>query len=302
MAINNNFSSSKKRLSIKGLDKIFGEEINQVINEIEHSEDIKKSAIEIDLNLIRSNPYQPRHIFDESEIVQLAQSIVKHGILQPIIVKKSLQGYEVIAGERRTRAAKKAGLKTIPAIILELNDQQMMEISLIENIQRVDLNIIEEAKAYRDLMQKLNLKQGDIALQVGKSRSHIANTMRILNLPLKLQNEVLKGNLTMGQVKPLLSLQDDHKLIMQLSQKIIDEKWNSRKVEEIVKEHQNLENKSKDKKVNVKLFSSNVYKTLEEDLIKKLSTKVSINQQKITIKFLNDKDLNRILEILGLVD
>ncbi|WP_342277610.1 ParB/RepB/Spo0J family partition protein [Spiroplasma endosymbiont of Nephrotoma flavescens] len=234
----NNKLITKKRLSVKGLDKIFGEEINDLISEIEANDEIKQNAVKISLDEIRSNPYQPRIVFADAEITQLGQSIVKHGVIQPIIVKKSINGYEVVAGERRMWACKKVGLTHIPAIIINLSDKQMMEIALIENIQRVDLNTIEEAQAYRDLMNKLNLTQGEVAMQVGKSRSHIANIMQILNLPQKIQDYVLNGQLTMGQVKPLLALQDDMELVSRLSERIFKENLTSRKVEDIVRAYQ----------------------------------------------------------------
>ncbi|WP_342189695.1 ParB/RepB/Spo0J family partition protein [Spiroplasma endosymbiont of Dilophus febrilis] len=301
----NNKLITKKRLSVKGLDKIFGEEINDLISEIEANDEIKQNAVKISLDEIRSNPYQPRIVFDDAEITQLGQSIVKHGVIQPIIVKKSINGYEVVAGERRMRACKKVGLTHIPAIIINLSDnlsdKQMMEIALIENIQRVDLNTIEEAQAYRDLMNKLNLTQGEVAMQVGKSRPHIANIMRILNLPQKIQDYVLNGQLTMGQVKPLLALQDDMELVYRLSERIFKENLTSRKVEDIVRAYQ-LQIGKKDKNdQKVGVLPKWEYAPVAEKMIKILGTKVVIDDNRIIIKFSNDKDLNRILEVLKII-
>ncbi|WP_342223935.1 ParB/RepB/Spo0J family partition protein [Spiroplasma endosymbiont of Asaphidion curtum] len=292
---------NKRTLSVKGLDKIFGEEINDLISEIETNDEIKQNAIEISLNEIRSNPYQPRIVFDDAEITQLGQSIVKHGVIQPIIVKKSINGYEVVAGERRMRACKKIGLTHIAAITINLSDKQMMEIALIENIQRVDLNTIEEAQAYRDLMNKLDLTQSEVAMQVGKSRSHIANIMRILNLPQKIQDYVLNGQLTMGQVKPLLAFQDDVELISRLSERIFKENLTSRKVEDIVRSYQlQIGKKNKNEQKTVVMPKSE-YTTVAERMIRTLGTKVVIDDNRIVIKFSNDKDLNRILAILKII-
>ncbi|WP_339024357.1 ParB/RepB/Spo0J family partition protein [Spiroplasma endosymbiont of Agriotes lineatus] len=289
---------NKRRLSAKGLDKIFGEEINDLISEIEKNDEIKQNAIEISLNEIRSNPYQPRIVFNDAEITQLGQSIVKHGVIQPIIVKKSINGYEVVAGERRMRACKKIRLTHIPAITINLSDKQMMEIALIENIQRVDLNTIEEAQAYRDLMNKLDLTQSEVAMQVGKSRSHIANIMRILNLPQKIQDYVLNGRLTMGQVKPLLAFQDDVELISRLSERIFKENLTSRKVEDIVRSYQlQISKKNKNEQKTIFMPKSE-YVTVAERMIRTLGTKVVIDDNRIVIKFSNDKDLDRILTIL----
>ncbi|WP_215826590.1 ParB/RepB/Spo0J family partition protein [Spiroplasma endosymbiont of 'Nebria riversi'] len=292
---------TKRRLSFKGLDKIFGEEINDLISEIETNDEIKQNAVEISLNEIRSNPYQPRIFFDDAEITQLGQSIVKHGLIQPIIVKKSINGYEVVAGERRMRACKKVGLTHIPAITINLSDKQMMEIALIENIQRVDLNTIEEAQAYRDLMNKLNLTQGEVAMQVGKSRSHIANIMRILNLPQKIQDYVLNGQLTMGQVKPLLALQDDMELVSRLSERIFKENLTSRKVEDIVRAYQLQIGKKDKNEQKFGVLSKWEYAPVAEKMIIILGTKVVIDDNRIIIKFSNDKDLNRILEVLKII-
>lgn len=288
----------KRRLAIKGLDKIFGEEITELINEMETSPTSREKSINIPIAEIRTNPYQPRIIFNDAEIMQLAQSIVKHGVIQPILVKKAINGYEVIVGERRLRASKKAGLNEIPAIVVDFSDRQMMEVALIENIQRVDLNTIEEAQAYRDLMNNLNLTQGEVAIQVGKSRSHVANIMRILNLPQKVQDYVLSGKLTMGQVKPLLTLQSDHALISRLSDRIFEESLTARKVEDIVRGYQLQIGK---KEQPLKQPQVNKYQEVTEKMIRKLGTKVIFDEKKFTIKFSNDKDLNRILEILQII-
>ncbi|WP_353486478.1 ParB/RepB/Spo0J family partition protein, partial [Spiroplasma phoeniceum] len=230
-------SNTKSRLSSKGLDKIFGEGINEVIKGIESNDALKETANEIVLAEIFPNPHQPRKNFNEEELTELAQSIKEYGLIQPIIVKKTNNGYYLVAGERRSRAAKLAGLTTIPAIVVDFNDQQMKEVALIENIQRVDLNSIEEANAYKDLIDLLGLTQEELAQRIGKSRSHVTNTMRLLNLPTEVQTLLLENKVTMGQVKPLISLNVDKNEFKNLINKIINLNLNARQVEELVKEY-----------------------------------------------------------------
>lgn len=176
-------AEKKKKLN-KGLDAIFGGDITSLIDDIENNTP-ESSQEKIHLDEIRPNPYQPRKVFDEQALNELALSIKEHGIFQPVILKKSVQGYEIVAGERRCRAAKIAELDEVPAIIVDFTDQQMMEIALLENIQREDLNAIEEAQAYHTMMEKLHLTQNELANRIGKSRTHITNTLRLLNLPEK---------------------------------------------------------------------------------------------------------------------
>ena len=189
-------AEKKKKLN-KGLDAIFGGDITSLIDDIEHNTP-ESSQEKIKLDEIRPNPYQPRKVFDEQALNELALSIQEHGIFQPVILKKSVQGYEIVAGERRCRAARMAHLEEVPAIIVDFSDQQMMEIALLENIQREDLNAIEEAQAYQTMMEKLKLTQNELAKRIGKSRTHITNTLRLLNLPEKIQEYVLDGSLSMG--------------------------------------------------------------------------------------------------------
>ena len=179
-------AEKKKKLN-KGLDAIFGGDITSLIDDIENNAP-ESSQEKIKLDEIRPNPYQPRKVFDEQALNELALSIKEHGIFQPVILKKSVQGYEIVAGERRCRAAKIAELDEVPAIIVDFTDQQMMEIALLENIQREDLNAIEEAQAYHTMMEKLHLTQNELANRIGKSRTHITNTLRLLNLPKKFKN------------------------------------------------------------------------------------------------------------------
>ncbi|MFX4056788.1 MAG: ParB/RepB/Spo0J family partition protein [Spiroplasma sp. hy2] len=295
-------SNTKSRLSSKGLDKIFGEGINEVIKGIESNDALKETANEIVLAEIFPNPHQPRKNFNEEELTELAQSIKEYGLIQPIIVKKTNNGYYLVAGERRSRAAKLAGLTTIPAIVVDFNDQQMKEVALIENIQRVDLNSIEEANAYKELIELLGLTQEELAQRIGKSRSHVTNTMRLLNLPTEVQILLLENKVTMGQVKPLISLNVDKNELKNIINKIINLSLNARQVEELVKEYNPkitkplIENSEKDSSKRV------VNEFLENKIMRKLGTKVVVDTDKIIIKYIGIKDLNRILELLGLID
>lgn len=209
-----------------------GANLQSVIDEIEKKAP-QMSQVEVPLKEIRPNPYQPRKHFDEEKLNELAQSIKEHGIFQPIILKQSIHGYDIVAGERRFRAASIVGLETVPAILVEFSDQQMMEIALLENIQREDLNAIEEAQAYQSMMSTLHLTQEELSKRVGKSRTHIANTLRLLKMPAKMQDFVLNGQLTMGHIKPLITI--DENKALQIAQKAIDEQLSVRAVEDIVK-------------------------------------------------------------------
>ncbi|WP_338955277.1 ParB/RepB/Spo0J family partition protein [Spiroplasma endosymbiont of Polydrusus cervinus] len=295
-------SNSKSRLSSKGLDKIFGEGINEVIKGIESNEELKATANEITLSEIFPSPHQPRKNFNKEELAELAQSIKEYGLIQPIIVKKTNNGYYLVAGERRSRAAKIAGLTTIQAIVVDFNDQQMKEVALIENIQRVDLNSIEEANAYKELIELLGLTQEELAQRIGKSRSHVTNTMRLLNLPTEIQTLLLENKVTMGQVKPLISLNIDRSELTSIINKIISLNLNARQVEDLVKEYNPkgskplLENNEKESSKRA------VNEFLENKVMRKLGTKVVIDTDKILIKYSGIKDLNRILELLGLID
>lgn len=283
----------------KGLDAIFNEtsgaDIQSMINAIEKNTP-KSEQVKVPLKEIRPNPYQPRVHFDEEKLNELAASIREHGVFQPIILKKSIQGYEIVAGERRFRAATKVGLEDIPAIIVEFTDQQMMEIALLENIQREDLNAIEEAQAYSTMMKKLNLTQEELSKRVGKSRTHIANTVRLLKMPKQLQDYVLNGTLTMGHIKPLITV-DETKALM-VAEKAIKENLSVREVEDIVKGIK-LQQARKDKP---KVEKSKEFVYVEGLLRKKYRTKIKVDENAITIKYSNTQDLNRILELMGVIE
>ena len=278
----------------KGLGAIFGEDLSDVIEEIQQGEEHRAS--EIDLSEIRPNPYQPRKVFDEAKIGELAQSIKEHGVFTPVLLRKSLTGYELIAGERRVRASRQAGLKSIPAIVMEFTEEQMMEISLLENIQREDLNAIEEAQAYQRLIERLDYTQEKLAQRVGKSREHIANTMRLLRLPQSVQQLVVENKLSMGHVRPLVTIEDEGEAY-DLAMKIAEEGLSVREVERLVKERNEKPAPKPEKK---KEDPNLIY--VEEIMQNKLQTKVKVDKKQIVIHYTGTKDLNRILELLNCIE
>ena len=287
---------SNKRLG-KGLEAIFGENVNSVLEDIQKgTTDVGGKKSELPVHEIRPNPYQPRKVFDEEKIQELAQSIREHGVFTPILVRKSLQGYELIAGERRLRACKEAKLETIPAIVLDFTEDQMMEISLLENIQRENLNAIEEAIAYQRLMDRMSYTQEKLAERVGKSREYIANILRLLKLPKSIQQMVSENQVSMGHVRPLITI-DDEGVAYDIATRIIDEGLSVRAVEKLVKESkENPKTEKKEKEKNHNL----VY--VEEIMQKKLQTKVRVEPTAITISYIDTHDLNRILELLGCIE
>ncbi|WP_221567503.1 ParB/RepB/Spo0J family partition protein [Alkalihalobacillus sp. TS-13] len=263
-------------------------------NELETEHEIQ----EIKLSEIRPNPYQPRKTFDQKAIDELKESIEMHGILQPIVVRKSIKGYEIVVGERRYRAAKESGLESIPVIIKDLNEQKMMELALIENLQREDLNPIEEGQAYASLMQELELTQEQLAHRLGKSRPHIANHLRLLQLPSLVQQLLSEKKLSMGHGRALLAVKNKSK-ISPLVQRIVKENLSVRQVEMLVqKMNENVSRETKKRKPEKNVF----VKEKEETLRERFGTSVSIKQTKqkgkIEIDFFSKDDLNRILEML----
>lgn len=260
------------------------------------------SISKIDINLIKANEDQPRKYFDEEKIVQLAQSIKEHGIIQPLVLKKVKNTYIIVAGERRWRAAKFVGVKEIPAVIMDLDDKQLLEISLIENLQREDLNPIEEALAYRRLIDEFNMTQEELGVKVGRSRTAVTNSIRLLNLDDRVQNYLIEGVITEGHGRALLGI-DDKELQYSLAQKVIDEGLNVRQTEELIRNSTKEAVKKKEKEKNVE---SNPYlNDIKYKLESYFGTKVQLtakdnNKGKIEIEYYSDEDLNRILEILNI--
>lgn len=289
--------SNTSRLG-KGLTTIFGADVSKVLDDIQNGE-VETEAQEqtkIRVDEIRPNPYQPRKVFDEQALNELSESIKEHGVFTPILVKKSIAGYDLIAGERRLRASRLAGLEKIPAIIVPFDDREMMEISLLENIQREDLNVIEEAKAYEQLIQKLNYTQEQLAKRVGKSREHITNLLRLLKLPEDVQNYAISKQLSMGHIRALLALKDE-KEMRRIAQLAIEEGLSVRKVEQLVKEHSNKKEKS------VPVYEENIFvKDAKRQMESFFQTPVKISNHSIQIHFENNNDLSRILELLQLIE
>ena len=294
---NNNI---KRRALGRGLEELFNNEPLDY-NKIEEkiiTETPKEEIVNVSLDDLRSNPYQPRKVFDEKALQELSSSIKEHGVFQPIIVKKSIKGYEIIAGERRVKASKLAGLKEIPAIVRDFTDNEMMEIALLENLQRENLSAIEEANAYKNLLTSLNLTQEQLSERIGKSRSHITNMIGLLSLPTTTQNLINQKEISMGHVRVLSKLKDENQ-INELTDKIITEGISVRELEELTSDNTDYERKNKIARLTSKT-DNNEYKYLEESLTEKLGTKVKIKSNKIEIKFTNANDLNRLLEIMNL--
>ncbi len=289
---------NKKRALGMGLEQLFNNEnldlanVEKKIYENANREEI----VDVNINELRPNPYQPRKIFDENAIDELANSIKEHGVIQPIIIKKSVKGYEIIAGERRFRASKKLGLETIPAIVRNFTDSQMMEIALLENLQRENLSAIEEANAYQLMLDKLNITHEELSKKVGKSRSHITNILGLLRLPKEVQDMVASNKLSMGHARVLSKL-DDQNQIVETANKIINQNLPVRELETIT------EDDKFPRRVKIKRKPSEEdrnYKYVEDLLSEKLDTKTKVKDNKIIINFNNVADLNRILEILNM--
>ena len=254
----------------------------------------------IDINLIKSNESQPRKSFDDEKIMELAESIKSNGIIQPLILRKDKDEYIIVAGERRWRAAKYIGIKEIPSVIMDLTEKQILEISLIENIQREDLNSIEEAIAYKKLISDFDLTQEQLSKRIGKSRVAITNTMRLLNLSEDVQQYIIEGVISEGHGRALLAITDS-KLQCELAQNVIDDKLSVRELEFLIRK---LKTKSEPSKSKAKKETNPYYKEVIEKLENYFGTKVNVtnknNKGKIEIEYYSEEDLQRILEIINL--
>ena len=288
--------NSKRRALGRGLEELFYNEpidYNKVEEKI-ITETPKEAITMVKLSELRSNPYQPRKVFYEDALKELAASIKEHGVFQPIIAKKSIKGYEIIAGERRVKASIMAGLEEIPKIIRNFDDSQMMEIALLENLQRENLNAIEEAMAYRKLIETLAITQEELAKRLGKSRSHITKMIGLLTLPDNIQRDVSEKKITMGHARVLSKL-DNKEQQKELAEKIVSEGLSVRKLEEITTSDEEYTRTHQIKKTKPEI---NEYKYLQDELCERLGTKVKIKNHKIEINFVNGNDLNRLLEIM----
>ncbi len=301
----------------KGLGAIFGEDVveNQPNNgsenvsretlektEIHTQEKEKGKEYQMKLSLIEPNSGQPRKDFNSELIQELADSIKKYGVLQPLLVQKKDEHYEIIAGERRWRAAKEAGLKEVPVVIREYTKQQSMEIALIENVQREDLNPIEEAMAYQQLMQEFELTQEEIAERVSKSRVTITNSMRLLKLDKRVQEMLIQGLITGGHARALLALEDGEQQY-QISLKIVSEKLSVREVEKLVKAFGKPKKNTNEKEAEEEKDLSFIFRDLEERMKQAMGTKVVINKRdrnkgKIEIEYYSKAELERIVELI----
>lgn len=287
----------KKKALGRGLEELFSTEVldfdsfeNNVIETASES-DIK----EIPVSEIRPNPYQPRKSFNEDALKELSESIKNYGVFQPIIVKKSIKGYDLIAGERRLRASKLAGLEKIPAIVKEFTDEEMREISLLENLQRENLTAIELAWAYKGIIDNLDIRQEDLAQKIGKSRAHVTNILGLLNLPDSVQKMVLNNEISMGHAR-VLSKMDNPEEVKHLANRIVNENLSVHDIEVISRE----EEIKKRVPVTRRSTNNNDYSSVEKEMKEVLGTRVKIDNKKINIYFENVNDLNRILEIMNI--
>lgn len=293
-----NNSNNKRRALGRGLEELF---YNEPIDYNKVEEKIitgtpKEEITMVNLDELRSNPYQPRKVFDEGALNELASSIREHGVFQPIIIKKSIKGYEIIAGERRVKASKIAGKTEIPAIIRDFSDTEMMEIALLENLQRENLNTMEESKAYKKLIETLSITQDELAKRLGKSRSHITNMLGLLSLPEEIQENVSQKKISMGHARVLSKLENTEQQ-RTLTEKILEEGLSVRQLENLT---QSKETFTRTHEIKQPRTIRNDYQYIEEELCERLGTKVKVKNNKIEISFVNGNDLNRLLEIMNL--
>lgn len=297
---NQNFEREKEKEKEKQVISNRGKILN--LKE-EDQEEVKAKIFDLDLGKIRANASQPRETFDEKALQELSVSIKKYGIIQPILVRKAKDGYEIIAGERRYRAAKDAGLKSIPAIIKDLDSNNAYEVSVVENIQRQNLNIIEEAKAYQKIIKEQNINQNELAEKVGKDRSTVTNVLRVLQLPQEIQNLLKEEKITLGHAKILLSLKEKQAQIT-LAKKAVQESLSIKELEKIVSSAWILDagRAYKDTKTaKVVAKGDNQFAEIENLLRQKLGTRVGIKHQKngrgkITIEYYSEEELDRIIQ------
>ena len=290
--------NNKRRALGRGLEELFYNEpiAYDKMEEKILTETPKEAIINVKISELRSNPYQPRQVFDEEALKELAASIKEHGVFQPIIIKKSIKGYEIIAGERRVKASQMAGLEEIPAIVRDFTDEEMMEIALVENLQRENLNPMEESRAYKKLLETLQITQEELAKKLGKSRSYITNMLGLQTLPENIQTMISNKQMTMGHARVLSKLENVSQQ-EELAEKIIADGMSVRELENLTHSSEKYERTHKIQKHTPK---ANEYQYLEEELCDKLGTKVKIKSNKIEISFVNGNDLNRLLEIMNL--
>lgn len=288
---------NKRKALGKGLEQLFNSEpidFSQIEKDIVNTTK-ETDIIQIPIDEIRSNPYQPRYHFDQTALEELAQSIQEYGVLEPIIVKKSIKGYELVAGERRTKASKIAGKETIPAIVKDFSDQEMMDIALLENIQREDLTPVEIAEGFKNYLERTSITQDELAKKFGKSRSYITNLLGLLNLPKSVRDLINNGKLSMSHARVLSKLEDES-LVFSLSDKIIAEDISVRELEKLASDVK-VEKKKPITRINTNTARNAALENILRDII---GTKVTISKNKLTIPYDSEADLLRILEILNI--
>ncbi len=288
----------RRRALGKGLEELFGAEVLDfdTLEEKIVEETPKEEIKQVKLDELRSNPYQPRKVFDENALQELASSIKEHGVFQPIIVKRSIKGYEIVAGERRVKASKLAGRETIPAIIRDFNDQEMMEIALLENLQREDLNPIEEAMAYQNLMASRGLNHEQLASRIGKSRSYVTNMVGLMNLPDSVKELVIAKKISATHARTLSKIKDPNK-VEEMADRIINEGLTTLAIEEMTQD-KSFEKRNKMERRETE--ENKTYKYIQELLCDRLATKVRIRGTKIEINFQDLDDFNRIMDALNI--
>lgn len=294
--------ATKKSGLGKGLDSLITDKVGKNTTvKVKTEEKEATDGVMLNINKVEPNRDQPRKNFDEDALLELAESIKQFGILQPLLVQKKDDYYQIVAGERRWRAAKMAGIKEVPVIIKQLSDQEIMEISLIENIQRENLNPIEEALAYKRLLNEFNLKQDEVAERVSKSRTAVTNSMRLLKLNEKVQQMVIDEMLTTGHARALLGIDDQEKQFL-VAQKIFDEKLSVRDTEKLVKKLQKEKKEKKDGSDQKDEKLEAIYRDLEEQIKQIFGTKVYIKQKnakegKVEIEYYSQDELDRIVDM-----
>ena len=294
----------------KGMGQLGGQGLGALFGNAgvasQSTENIKDKVQEIEVEKIRPNRYQPREEFDEAALSELAESVSRYGVLQPVLLRKlPEEGYELIAGERRLRAAKAAGLPKIPALVREFGDAEVSEIALIENLQREDLSVIEEARAYQRLIKEFGLKQEELSSRLGRSRSHIANTMRLLNLPEEIQGWLMSGVLTAGQARPLLAI-ENQEVQIKAADYIQEHELSARQCEELAKrlnenpeELPPPEQEEKPEKPEADIFIQEAAEKLKTLLGTQVQIKTGRKKSKVEIEFYSEEDLERILGLIG---
>jgi ParB family chromosome partitioning protein len=279
------------------MSKRLGKGLDALIPSLDVSEDDK--VIQIAVSQLRANPYQPRKHFDDQALAELAESIKEHGVIQPIIVRSVLRGFEIIAGERRFRASQLAGLETVPAVVRNFSDQQTMEVALIENVQREDLNAIEVAIAYQAIMEQFELTQEALAAKVGKSRPHVANFLRLLQLPTEVKDYVSRGTLSMGHARAIAGVEGDA-LKKKLALQAIEDNWSVRQLEEAIQSLNTQKKPQAPKVVQKDPQIRRIERFLEQAYMTTVKIKHNKNKGKIEFSYFSTEDLERLLEQLNI--